>query len=288
VSDGKPRRLIEFLELAAGHLASKGIDTARLDAELLLAEVLGLSRVELYTNYDRPLTPDEVDRYRELLRRRARREPVAYILGRKEFWSLEFAVDRRVLVPRPETETLVEEVLAFARSRPVERILDIGTGCGAVAVALAVELPACRVVATDASAAVLEVAPGNARRHGVADRIEFRLGDLFAAVAEGERFDVVVSNPPYCREDELDGLEPEVRDWEPRPALAAGPDGMAVTGRIIDEAPRVLRPEGRLFLEVGTQAELVRRRLAERGWREIAVRADLAGRPRVVAAAAPV
>jgi release factor glutamine methyltransferase len=318
-----PRALIDYLRLAGEHLRAKGIESHRLDAELLMAEALGASRVELYTNYERPLSRDEVDRYRELLRRRAAREPIAYILGKREFWSLDLLVDRRVLIPRPETETLVEttvractgrlgvssaptryeqadEVAGDDAARAVEatgepeapaaatrRVLDIGTGSGAIAVAIAVELPMVTVVASDDSAASLEVAPKNAERHGVADRIEFRCGDLFAAVEPNEVFDVIVSNPPYCKDDELATMEPEVREWEPRGALFGGPDGMRETARIIEGAAQHLAADGWLILEVGTQAQTVRDALVHAGWREVRSVLDLAGRERVVAARRP-
>lgn len=294
-----PRSLLDYLNLAVEFLGSKGIEGARLDAELLLAEALELSRVELYTNYDRPLLTDEVDRFRDLLRRRAAREPVAYILGHREFWSLDLCVDRRVLIPRPETEVLVEtalkavsgELLKQPAARELrvisDRVLDIGTGSGAVAVALAVELPEASVLATDTSAAVLEVAPVNAERHGVSERIEFRHGDLFDAVDDGESFDVIVSNPPYCLESELPGLEPEVREWEPLAALVSGPEGTELAARIIDEAPRYLKPGGWLLIEVGTQAAAVRTLFEHGGWHGLQVFRDLAGHDRVFAAQPP-
>ena len=334
MSNGKasaPKLLIEYLKLASDHLAAKGIDTARLDAELLLADALGLTRMQLYTSHDRPLADAEVDRFRTLLRRRAGREPVAYILGRREFWSLEFAVDRRVLIPRPETETLVDAAVractgALERSAATstydatperdaepgagaaavetavaplsrkylarvalvaDRVLDIGTGSGAVAVALAVELPGLAVVATDESAASLEVAPRNAAKHGVEARIEFRRGDVYDALDAGEIFDVIVSNPPYCKESEMVDMEPEVRDWEPKGALIGGADGMQPTTRIIEGAPRHLVADGWLLLEVGTQADAVRGELRRRGWRDVRTLRDLAGRDRVVVARAP-
>jgi release factor glutamine methyltransferase len=299
-----PTRLLDYLNLAREYLETKGVESARLDAELMLAEVLGLSRIQLYTNHDRPLAPVEVAAFRELLRRRAGREPVAYILGRREFWSLDLEVDRRVLIPRPETELLVEQALRALRgqlsngSRPSERlaeravganarVLDVGTGSGAIAVALAVESDSLELVATDCSHASLEIAPRNAERHGVAARIEFRQGDLFEPIDAGERFDLIVSNPPYCREDELAQMEPEVRSWEPSPALVSGDDGMITTRRMIEEAPSHLKSEGWLLVEVGTQAGDVREYFAACGWREVVTFKDLAGRDRVVAARPP-
>lgn len=288
-----PSRLLEYLELATGHLQTKGVESARLDAELLLADVLGLERVELYTNYDRPLAPPEVVRYREVLKRRAAREPVAYITGRKPFWSLNLVIDRRVLIPRPETETLVEVTLDIVRQRPrhealaAPRILDLCTGSGAVAVALATELERAVLAAADRSAAALELAPENARLHGVQDRVEFFEGDLFDAVAGQEPFDLIVANPPYVKDAELGSTEPEVRNWEPQMALSGGADGMSVTARIIDEAPTRLASGGWLLLEVGTQADAVRARLESGGWSTVRTTKDLASHDRVIAAQAP-
>jgi release factor glutamine methyltransferase len=292
----EPTRLIDYLTLAYRHLEKKGIASPRLDAELLLAATLGLSRIELYTNHDRPLDRGEVDRFRELVRRRAGREPVAYITGKREFWSMEFSVDRRVLIPRPETELLVEVTLERLRNGsgpgcpgPL-RLLEIGTGSGAVAVALATELPGATVVATDASAAALEVAPANARAHGVTERLRFVHGDAFvplAGRAQRERFHAIVSNPPYCGADEIAAMEPEVREWEPRSALVAGHDGMDVTRRLVEGAPDFLEPGGWLVLEMGTQASPTRDLFSQDGWQEVATVSDLAGHPRVIAARRP-
>lgn len=294
-----PSTLLDYVLRTAEFFAGKGIDSARLDAELLLAEVLGMTRVQLYTSFERPLATAEVDRYRELVRRRALREPVAYITGRREFWSLDFAVDRRVLVPRPETELLVEiavEVLRTRGNAPANapgaasadatpatplRVADIGTGSGAIAVAIARELAAATIVAVDKSEAALELAPRNAERHGVAARIEFRAGDGCAPLGGCEPYDAIVSNPPYVKSAELRTLEPEVREWEPRSALDGGADGMDVTAPLIDAAFALLAPGGALLIEVGTQAEAVRDAMIARGFEDVALRRDLAGIARV-------
>ncbi len=283
-----PRVLLDYLKLATGFLEGKGIDGARLDAEVLLAHALGLSRVELYTNFDRPLAADEVDRFRELLRRRGTREPAAYITGEREFWSLAFTVDRRVLVPRPETEHLVEWGLDAARELAEDssgaglNILDVGTGSGAVAVALARELPGARFVASDRSAAALELAPANARRHEVADRIEFVCAETFAGMDARGPFDLIVSNPPYITSAEYRELPTDVRDFEPRPALEAGADGLEVLAPLVAGARALLRSGAFLLLEVGTQADAVARLFEGGGYRDVAVRKDLAGHARIV------
>lgn len=284
-----PRTLLEYLKLTTDFLAGKGIEGARLDAELLLAEVLGLTRTQLYTNFEQPLAAPEVARFRELVRRRSAREPVAYITGRREFWSLDFTVDRRVLVPRPETELLVEAALDALRARSVDAplVADIGTGSGAIAVAIAKEVPAARVVATDRSAAALEIAPANAARHGVDGRIEFRIGDGCAPLAGAGPFDVIASNPPYIRSGEMEGLAPEVKDWEPRWALESGGAGMDVTAPLVEAAFDLLAPGGSLFVEVGTQAALVRECFEKRGFEAVVVRRDLAGLERVVGGKRP-
>ncbi|HXC51134.1 MAG TPA: peptide chain release factor N(5)-glutamine methyltransferase [Candidatus Limnocylindrales bacterium] len=282
-----PRTLLEYLQVTATFLASKGIDGAKLDAELLLAEVLGMTRTQLYTNFEQPLGAAEIGRYRDLVRRRAAREPVAYITGRREFWSLEFDVDRRVLVPRPETELVVELAVDALRTRPdgdsgAALVADIGTGSGAIAVAIAKEMKHARVIATDRSEAALEIAPANSARHGVSDRIEFRLGDGCAPLAGCGLFDAIVSNPPYIRSEEMRTLPPEVGQWEPRWALEAGADGMDVTAPLVDDAFEMLAPGGVLLVEVGTQSARVRERFVSRGYDQVVVRRDLAGIDRVV------
>ena len=197
-------------------LLQAGLENSRLDAEVLLRHVLDLEKEQLYMNGDAPISAGQEGKFRELVLRRSRREPVAYITGRKEFWSLDFFVSSAVLIPRPETELLVELVLQYvgrlAGGRPV-RVLDIGTGSGAISVCLARELPAAQIVALDISPVALDVARVNAERHGVADRIRFLTGDLFSVGLE--TFDLIVSNPPYIRSGELPWLAPEIREWEP-------------------------------------------------------------------------
>jgi len=282
-------------------LEQAGIETARLDAECLVAAGLGCPRWHLILEPNRRLSPEEFSRILRLLQRRERREPLAYILGVREFWSLPMAVSAGVLVPRPETETLVEAALAAwgemraesresrvetREARPI--IVELCTGSGAVAIALAKELPAARVLATDLSWRALRVARANAARHGVAARIEFLRGDLWRAVngqAPAGSVDLVVANPPYIRSPELETLMPEVQ-WEPRLALDGGADGLRVLRKIVASSPDRIRPGGVLLLEIGAdQAEAVGALLAASGRFEPArLRPDLAGRPRVVVA----
>jgi release factor glutamine methyltransferase len=285
-ADKSPRTLLDFVQRTTVFLAGKGVDNARLDAELLLADVLGMTRTQIYTNFEQPLAAPEVDKYRELVRRRAAREPVAYITGKREFWSLDFTVDRRVLVPRPETELVVELAIDALRARSSNGsgplVADIGTGSGAIAVAIAKELPHARVIATDRSQAALEIAPGNASRHGVDGRVEFRTGDGCAPLEGAGPFDLIASNPPYVRKGEMATLAPEVKDWEPKWALESGPEGMDVTAPLVEDAFELLAPGGSLVVEVGTQSTLVRDCFVRRGYDAVAVKRDLAGLERVV------
>lgn len=283
---GEPWTVLGLIRWSGGYLDSKGVERGRLDAEHLLAHVLGVDRLRLYLDYDRPLLPEELERFRPMLLRRSRREPLQYIVRRAAFRELELEVGPGVLIPRPETEELVERVLEWARSlgRTDLTGLDVGTGSGAIALSLAREGPFAEVVATDASEEAIEVAGRNARACGVAERVSLRRGSLFEPMAEGETFDVVVSNPPYVAEADLAGLEPEVREWEPRPALAAGPDGLAVLTPLVRGAGRHLRPGGLLAVEVSPeQAETVAALGESTGeYEEIHVRRDLAGRQRIV------
>ncbi|MBO7726408.1 MAG: peptide chain release factor N(5)-glutamine methyltransferase [Thermoguttaceae bacterium] len=247
------RRLLEW---TADYFKGRGIENPRLEVELLLATALHTNRVGLYLRYDEVPTDPERTAFRELVKRRAAGEPSAYLIGHKDFYSLDFDVNADVLIPRPETETLVLEGVEFLRARAKEnagfvpRVLDIGTGSGALAVALARNLPAARLVAVDISAPALAMAKKNAEKHSVADRIEFRESDLFAAVGAGERFDLIVSNPPYVSQSEYDALDRSVRDFEPRIALLSGEKGTEIVARIVADAPAHLEPGGRLLIEI--------------------------------------
>jgi release factor glutamine methyltransferase len=263
--------LADVLRSATDYLAARGVETPRLDAEHLLARALGLSRLELYTQHDRPLTGAERAAARELVRRRGRREPLAYVLGDWDFRRLTLRTDRRALVPRPETELLVERCLELLRDVERPRVVDVGTGTGAVALALKNERPDADVTATDASADALALA----RDNDPDGAVHFVETDLLDAL-EGP-FDLVVSNPPYVDAAELDALEPEVREWEPRDALV----DRGQTARLVADARRVLR--GFLVLEVHEQrAQDVAASMSRSGYADVAVRADLAGRDRIV------
>jgi len=246
----------ELLKVSADYLKQKGIDAPRLSAEILLAHQLHLTRVKLYLQHDQPLTEQEVEGYRALVRRRLSREPVQYITGTQEFWSMEFIVNSSVLIPRPETEVLLEQAILLRKEYPNLQsegvnLLDLGTGCGALAIALAREFDKALICATDLSEEALRVARGNAERLGVNDRIDFRSGDWFTPFAgKGARFDMILSNPPYIPEDAFETLPPEVRDHEPRLALDGREEGMYDITRILREAAVYLVPGGWILMEM--------------------------------------
>ncbi len=271
----------EVLRLSTEHLEQKGSGTPRLDAERLLAHVLGLRRIELYMALDRELTTAELDAARALLARRAAREPLQYVLGEWGFRRLTLTVDRRALIPRPETEILVERALALLAGRSRPTVLDVGTGTGAVALAIADEHPDAHVTSIDISEEALALAAENVARTDTP--VELVRHDLFEGLPAGP-WDLVVSNPPYVGQEELNGLEPEVRDWEPYAALVA--DGAVEA--VVRGAALVLQPGGFLALEVGDgQAAATAALLADAGFASVAVTADLAGRDRVVEGVAP-
>ena len=232
-------------------LTGRGSESPRLDAEVLLAFVRGCPRIALYTAFDVPVNEEERARFRGLVKRRGEGEPVAYLVGSREFFSLPFVVSPAVLVPRPETEQLVIRVLDLCQTAGRSRIIDVGTGSGAIVVTLAKRLPQAGFVATDISPAALAVAVDNAKRHGVSDRIEFVECDLVGDPRAEGPWDVIVSNPPYVREDEFDALPRDVRLHEPRTALVSGPTGVEVVARLVSAAAEKLVPGGWLWMEVG-------------------------------------
>ena len=288
-----------LLETAGGYLKGKGSLSARLDAELLLADTLRLERIDLYTQHERPLTPQEVASYRALVARRANREPVAYIRGRVHFRHLSLEVRPGVLIPRPETEELVDLALATLRRRPpwgdlpdrpapleIPTIADVGTGSGAIALSLAQEAGV-RVLAVDDSAEALAVAAENARSLGLDGRVTLRQGDLLAGIADAA-LHMVVSNPPYVRSGDIASLAPDIRLFEPVAALDGGPDGLDVYRRLVPDAARALRPGGTLLLEVGEdQAGAVSDLAVAAGFVHVSVHKDLSRKDRMVEATLP-
>jgi release factor glutamine methyltransferase len=271
------------LRWATDDFRARGIDAARLDAELLLSKALETTRLRLVLDAKRPLLPAELERMRELVRRRRAREPIAYILGHREFYGRNFRVDARALVPRPDTETLVDVALERTRATSMSmRALDLCTGSGCVAITLARERPTCFVVATDVSADALPVARENALRLG-AYNVAFREGDLFAPLEVGWRFDLVVANPPYIPTADLASLDADVRDFEPRLALDGGPDGLGLLRRVVAGAGAWLVPGGVLAVEVGAgEAPAVVGLFEGAGFVEVQARRDYGRIERVV------
>ncbi|HID57328.1 TPA: peptide chain release factor N(5)-glutamine methyltransferase [Candidatus Poribacteria bacterium] len=277
-------RVIELVEWTTGYFKRHGIDTARLDAELLLAHAMECSRLDLYLNFDAPVSREHLDIYRDLIVKRAQRMPVAYLIGVKEFMGIPLKVDRRALIPRPETELLVEEIVRRLKDRKPGEILDVGTGCGAIAISLAKLLPGWRVVAIDVSEGAIELARQNAETIGV--NVELRVGDMFEPVG-GMRFDCIVSNPPYIPSNQIPNLQPEI-GYEPREALDGGPDGLEVIRRLISTSKYHIRPGGSIGIEVGfDQAEQVAELMEEAGYIGVEIIRDYSGIERVLIAKAP-
>jgi release factor glutamine methyltransferase len=298
--------LSAVLSQAEAELTAHGIENPRLDAEVLLVHVLKTDRAGLYTHLYDPLVEEQIRAFDQLVQRRAQREPLQYITGVQEFWSLAFKVDPRVLIPRPETEVVVEVALPLLRrdTSPLSspspfqgkdqgerefplKLLDIGTGSGCIAIALAAELPQAAIWAIDISADALAIARKNAQRHGVAERILFLQGDLFVPFREDKKsFDLIVSNPPYIERDDLPSLQPEVQDWEPRVALDGGTDGLDFYRRLLAEGPAFLCSGGWLVMEIGHgQADEVLSLVREqRDLTEVHCVYDYAGKERAIMA----
>ncbi len=271
----------EVLEWTTRDFTSRGIDSPRLDAELLVAEALGVDRVALYLDLNRPLLENERSAIRPLVERRRAREPVAYIVGRRDFYGRRFEVTPDVLIPRPDTETLVEQALDCIPAETECHVVDVGTGSGAIAITIAKERPAASVTATDLSEDALRIAARNAERLGCADRIRFAQANLFDDTGP---FDVVVSNPPYVASGELGGLVEEIREHEPRAALEAGEDGLLVIEALLGAAPKVTKPGAHLLIEVGAgqAAAVAERARTEGAWSLEAIHLDLQRIERVV------
>jgi release factor glutamine methyltransferase len=284
--------LREVVQWAARDFAERGMGTPRLDAELLAAHALNTTRVGVYLDLDRPLSIDERNRIRTVYERRRRREPVAYIVGKKEFFGREFHVTSDVLIPRPDTETLVEHALDWLRahserSRPACRVLDLCTGSGVIGITLALELDAAQVLLTDLSAAAVDVARRNVQAFDLSDRVHTSVGDLFHAVPNESRYDLITANPPYISDAEYSELDEDIRHHEPVMALQAPEHGLAIARAILEQASHYLRPGGLLLMEIGAdQGDRVVAIARELGpWADVRLHPDLGQRDRVLAAA---
>ena len=279
--------VLEVIQKSSDFLAKRGVDSARLQTELLLAHVLKLPRMKLYLNFERKLSDTELGSIRELVKRRGQREPLQHITGSTSFCGLEMAVNRHVLVPRPETELLAEagwQFLSTIHSQP-STALDFGTGSGCIAIALAAKCPAARIVALDVSEEALAVAKQNAAINGVSEQTEFLHEDGLRALPTDSRFDLFISNPPYIATAEIATLQPEVRDFDPRGALDGGADGLDFYRMLADQAGHFLKPEGKIMLEFGDgQADGIKRMFESQKWVVEAVREDYTRRPRILVA----
>ena len=276
--------VLDILKLTAGFLEKRGVDSARLNAELLVGHALGLKRMQLYLQFERPLTESELEKIRPLVKRRANREPLQYILGSTEFCGLRLKVDRRALIPRPETEYLVE-LVGTSLTVPPGAILDLGTGTGALALALATKYPAARVTAVDKSPEALALAAENTAACGLAERVKLLASDWFSALAADQSFALIVANPPYLTAEEVKAAEPEVRDHEPSQALVAADEGRADLEVILRQARRHLASGGLLACETGIAQHARLLAVAnEAGYARVESRRDLTGRDRYVLA----
>lgn len=282
--------VIEVIQRSTDFLAKRGVESPRLQVELLLAHRLAIPRLNLYLQFDRVLTDPELVDLREFVRRRGQREPLQHIIGSTEFFGLEFKTDRRALIPRPETERLVEAALSWlgGRTDTQAQALDYGTGSGCIAIALAVHCAGLNLTALDRSAEALALAQENAVHHGVADRLRLRQGSGFGSLPSEPLFDLIVSNPPYIATPDIETLSPEVKDHDPRIALDGGADGLDFYRVIARQAPSHLAADGRLFLELGDhQADPVRQLLNDHNWIVDVTVNDYSGHPRVLGAQWP-
>ena len=280
--------VLEAIRRSSEFLAKKGVESPRLQAELLLAHLLNLPRMQLYLAFERVLTPEQVDQFRSLVKRRGQREPLQHIIGSTSFCGLEIAVNRQVLVPRPETELLAESGWSFLNRLPPDQnltALDLGTGSGCIAIAVAWHCQRVEFNAIDISGEALQTAQQNAARHGLDQRIHFFQGDGLAAVPAGACFDLILSNPPYVPSAEIQTLQPEVRDYDPHLALNGGPEGLDFFRRIAQLAGPLLKPHGKIMLEFGDgQAETLRRVFESQMWIVERLVEDYTQRPRILIA----
>jgi release factor glutamine methyltransferase len=280
----------KLLNWVTEYLANKGIDSPRLRAELLLSHVLVLKRIELYTKHDQVVGKQQLDQLHNLVQRAGRHEPVAYLVGKTEFYSLELNVTPVCMIPRPETELLVQRAIEFLRTRVGGQfVCDLCTGCGCIAVAIAKNFTDARIIATDISDAALEVAAENIERHALKDRIQLLQGDLFEPVIpqlDVEKFDLIVCNPPYVSAAEYEVLERIIQDYEPAIALLAGSDGLDILRRVIEKAGDFLKPDGALMLEIGyTQGSAIEELLEQsESFKEIKIEKDFHNNDRIAIA----
>jgi len=279
-------RLIELINTASEYLAEKGFDNARLEVEILLGKVLGLSRLDLYMSFDRPVEDDELEQFRALYLRRLSGEPLQYIVGSTGFMDIELKTDGRAFIPRPETELLVERAVEFLKRRSDPVFADLGTGSGAIVISVLFAVPEARAVAVDLSDEALLLAGQNASTAGVDHALTLVSGDMTDALEGRGPFDAILSNPPYVRTGDIDSLQPEIREYEPRGALDGGADGMTFLARIARDAHRHLKPGGLLLMECeGDQADRAADLLESAGkYVRIGIVRDLAGRKRIVRA----
>lgn len=283
-----PWTVRRILDWTIGYLKEHGSETPRLDAEVLLAHARRCPRIQLYTQFDEPVSPEQRAEMRGLVSRRAAAEPVAYLVGHREFFSLDFLVTPGVFIPRPDTEILVMAALDAAKSRPSPGILELCAGTGCVSISLAKNLPTAQLTAIELHAVPFDVARRNIDRHSVGDRIQLLQGDLFAPLPPGSRFDLIVSNPPYIPTAEMGELAADIRNHEPATALDGGADGLDVIRRIAAAAADFLNPGGWLLLEFDpAQAHAGTELLRETGYADVEIRPDLAGQARVLAGRAP-
>jgi len=280
----------KLLNWVTEYLTNKGIDSPRLSAELLLSHVLGMKRIELYTQFDKHVPKQQLDKLHELVKRAGQNEPIAYLTGKAEFYSLQFEVSPDCMIPRPETELLAERAIEFLRTRSgTQFVCDLCTGCGCIAVAIAKNFLDARIIATDISDAALRVAAANIEKYQLKDKIELLQGDLFDPIMpqlDMHKFDLIVCNPPYVSAHEFEALEKNVKDYEPRPALLAGNDGLDIYRRICEKVDQFLKPDAALMLEIGfAQGQMVKELLEKAGaFTEIKIEKDIQNNDRVATA----
>lgn len=281
--------ILEVLDWTRGHFEKRGLPSPRLDAEVLIAHALGLKRVMLYAKYDQPLVPEELAKIRELVARRSNAEPVAHLVGGREFWSLDFEVTRDTLVPRPDTETLVEVALDLRKGRDTKTVVDVGTGTGCVAIAIGKELEEARIWALEISEPARAIAQKNVEKHHLEPRTTVLASDLLHALpADVDAIDLCVANLPYIPSETIGALMADVRDHEPRLALDGGPDGLVLIRRLLEQAPKRMASDGHIALEAGhDQHAALRELVASAGFVDVTTSSDAGGNERVTAGRKP-